>query len=287
MEAGKFIFSADGFLHLLPFEALMINSNQFLGEEKQISYSYSLLQYINQLSESKQQLPVTVFTFPQNHLNFPALPNSTTEAGLIQKKFSSTIANAAETNSNDFLKAIQQPSVLHIATHAVADDSFNQPYFVLQNKLYLGQLQYIKTASPLVVLTACETAAGNLQTGEGVASLARVLISKGVKGVVASRWKVDDAVAPVFVKEFYTQLKEKQSPSAALFAARKQYLQSAENLSAKDPMLWAGFTYMGVEQEVELKKKSSWLNYIGLITLLLIVIFIVLKTSSRKKAVHG
>jgi CHAT domain-containing protein len=270
------IISADVFVHLLPFEALVVDDQQFLGEEKEISYSYSLLQYLNQSKEKKHQLPVTVFTFNQNHLNFPALPNSKAEADFIQKTFSSIITNAAETSADDFLKAIQQSSVLHIATHAVADDSLNQPYLVVKNKLYLGQLQYTITSSPLVVLTACESAAGNLQKGEGVASLARAFISKGVKGVVASRWKVDDAVAPVFVKEFYTQVKEKHSPSAALFEARKKYLQTAENLSAKNPLLWAGFSYVGVEQEVELQKTGG-LNWWWLLLLLFIPVVYVLR----------
>lgn len=273
---NKLIISADAFVHLLPFEALVVNKQQFLGAEKEISYSYSLLQYLNHSKEKVQALPVTVFTFNQNHLNFPALPNSKTEADFIQKNFSSTVANAAETPADDFLKAIQQTSVLHIATHAVADDSLQQPYFVLQNKVYLGQLQYTTTSAPLVVLTACETAAGNLQKGEGVVSLARVLISKGVKGIVASRWKVDDAVAPVFVKEFYKQMSEKHSPSAALFAARKKYLQTAGNLSAKNPMLWAGFSYVGVEQELELKKAGG-LNWWWLLIFIPVVYFVLSK----------
>lgn len=267
-QTNRLIISPDAFIHLLPFEALVTKEQQFVAEEKEISYTYSLLQYVNSEKEKKQVLPVQIFTFTRDHLNFPALPNASTEAALIKKHFSATAEDAVQTAADEFLQNIQQPSVLHVATHAVADDSLQQPYLVLKNKLYLGQLQYTTTASPLVVLTACETAAGTLQTGEGVVSLARAFISKGVKGVVASRWKVDDAVAPVFVKEFYLQLKENHSPSAALFEARKKYLSTAANLSAKNPMLWAGFCYTGVEQEVDLKTKGG-LNWLWLLLFLI------------------
>ena len=157
--------------------------------------------------------------------------------------------------------------------YAVVNDSSNQPYLVLQKKFYLAQLQYTVTASPLVVLTACETAAGQLQTGEGIVSLGRAFISKGVKGVVASRWKVDDAVAPVFVKTFYEQLNSIHSPAAALMHARKKYLQSTTSLSQKNPLLWAGFSYMGVEQQIELKKATrvSWYWWL-LIPIIIIII---------------
>jgi CHAT domain-containing protein len=278
-ESNKLIISPDGCMYLLPFEALVTREQQFLGEQKEISYNYSLLQYLNDGKEKKTALRVQVFTFTQNHLGFSALPASLTEAKLIENNFSSSVTGAEKISGDEFLQTIHSPSVLHIATHAVADDSLNQPYLVVKNKLYLGQLQYTITSSPLVVLTACESAAGNLQKGEGVASLARAFISKGVKGVVASRWKVDDAVAPLLVKEFYAQLKKKHSPSSALFAARKQYLQTAENLSAKNPLLWAGFSYMGVEQEVELQTAGS-LNWWWLLLLLVPVAYVVNKKRS-------
>ncbi len=266
----QLVISPDGLLHQLPFEALSTDGKEaFLGGEKQISYLYSFLQYVNEEKTDNTAMPVTVFSFIKQHLGFAALPNSATEEKYLSSHFSSTTSNAVQTTEEMFVESMQSKSVLHIATHAVAGDSANQPFLVLKNKFYLGQLQYSIAASPLVVLTACETAAGQLQTGEGVVSLGRAFISKGVKGVVASRWKVDDAVAPVFVKAFYEELNETHSPAAALLQARKKYLQTATNLSQKNPLLWAGFSYMGVEQQIELKKGGSF-NWYWLLLLLIV-----------------
>nr|MBP6687593.1 CHAT domain-containing protein [Lacibacter sp.] len=270
------IVSADAALHHLPFEALSVEGKQqFLGETNAVSYVYSFLQYVQTTIETKQILPVTVYTFPQKHSGFAALPNSVMEGKQFQKEYKVTVADATSTTETAFTQSIQSSSVLHIASHAVAD-SAQQPYLVLKQKFYLGQLQYIVTASPMVILTACETAAGSLQDGEGVVSIGRAFISKGVKAVVASRWKVDDAVAPVFIQSFYSSLQQQHSPITALHEARKQYLHNTTNLAQKDPLLWAGFSYIGVDQQIELQTSSfNW--YWLLLILVLPIAFYLLR----------
>jgi CHAT domain-containing protein len=273
------IISPDAALHRLPFEALSIDDKQqFLGETNGLSYVYSFLQYVQTTKENKQTLPVTVYTFPKEHSGFAALPNSVMEAKQLQKEYKATIADATSTTETAFTQSIQSSSVLHIASHSVAD-SAQQPYLVLKQKFYLGQLQYIVTASPMVVLTACETAAGSLQDGEGVASIGRAFISKGVKAVVASRWKVDDAVAPVFIQSFYTSLQQQHSPVTALHEARKQYLSNTTNLAQKNPLLWAGFSYIGVDQQIQLQ--TSFFNWYWLL-LLIPGLFIIVRLFKRK-----
>ncbi len=275
LSAQQLICSPDGFLHQLPFEALSTNGkDNFLGEQQEISYLYSFLQYVNEETTTNSSLPVTVYSFKGPHLGFADLPNAATEARYLSKQFSATVADAVQTTEQRFVESMQSKGILHIATHAVANDSSNQPYLVLQKKFYLAQMQYTVTASPLVVLTACETAAGQFQAGEGIVSIGRAFISKGVKGVVASRWKVDDAFAPIFVKTFYEQLNKSHSPAAALLQARKEYLQSTTNLSQKKPMLWAGFNYMGVEQQIELKKAAGFSWYWLLLLLLIPALYL-------------
>lgn len=274
LSSKQLIISPDALLHQLPFEALSTDGKeQFLGEQKQISYLYSFLQYVNEEQSGNAALPLTVYSFSKQHLGFAALPNSATEENYLRGKFSTSSSEAAQTNEEAFVKSMQSKSILHIATHAVGGDSSNQPFLVLQNKFYIGQLQYTIASSPLVVLTACETAAGQLQTGEGIVSLGRAFISKGVKGVVASRWKVDDAISPVFVKSFYEELQRQHSPAAALLAARKNYLQTASDLSQKNPLLWAGLSYMGVEQQIELKTSIGFNRY-WLLLLLVPVVYV-------------
>lgn len=262
------IISPDGWLHHLPFEALSIDDKQqFLAEQTAVSYVYSFLQYVRAAKQSTEEIPVTVYTFNQQQNGFAALPNSIVEAKQLRKKLNTTTYEATTTDANTFVASMQSGAVLHIAAHAVAD-STQQPYLVLKHKFYLGQLQYVVTAAPLVVLTACETAAGKMQNGEGVASIGRAFISKGVKAVVASRWPVDDAMAPVFVQSFYNSLQEQHSPITALYQARKQYLQNAISLAQKNPLLWSGFCYIGVDQELQIQTSSFNLYWLFFLLLL-------------------
>lgn len=262
------IISSDGWLHNLPFEALSSDGKQrFLAEQTAISYVYSFLQYVQETKQQTGKLPLTVYTFSKQQNGFAALPNSLIEAKQLSKQFKVNSNEATITDANAFVASMQSGVVLHIAAHAVAD-SLQQPFLVLKQKFYLGQLQYVVTASPLVVLTACETAAGKIQDDEGVASIGRAFISKGVKGVIASRWKVDDAVAPAFIQSFYSSLQKQHSPVTALHEARKLYLQNTTTLAQKNPLLWSGFSYLGIDQQIELQTSSF--NWYWLLLLLLL-----------------
>lgn len=262
------IISADATLHQLPFEALSTDGKEhFQVESTALSYVYSFLQYLQETKSQQNKLPVTVYTFSKEHLKFPALPNSKEEEKLLRKHYKTTSKEATATTEQEFVQSLQSNSILHIASHAVADSS-GQPYLVVKQKFYLGQLQYITTASPLVFLTACETAAGALQQNEGVASIGRSFISKAVKAVVASRWVVDDAVAPLLVQFFYQSLQQQHSPVTALYDARKQYLQQTTSLAQKNPLLWSGFSYIGIDQQLQLQTSSFnwyWLLLLALL----------------------
>lgn len=72
----------------------------------------------------------------------------------------------------------------------------------------------------LVVLSACQTALGDI-TNDGVAGLQRGFKIAGVKSILMSLWKVDDAATYLLMKQFYK----------SLFAGRnkQQALRDAQN----------------------------------------------------------
>ncbi|MBZ4189516.1 CHAT domain-containing protein [Niabella beijingensis] len=255
---GTVLIAPDGELHNLPFEALSIEAGKpvYWGATAAIGYSFTFLQQAFSGMEQPSSRPVAVFSFEKPHLGFPALPQSAAEASFLNRRFATRWYAAEKTTDSSFMAALNSGSVIHLAAHAVAHNG-GQPYLVLKNKLYLGQLQYITTRSPLVVLAACETGSGELRQGEGMQSLGRILLSKGVDGVLSSRWEVDDAASGALIRDFYQALSAGAAPVVALQQARVAYLGEHPTIAAQNPLYWAAYCYQGNNQLVLLRQKKT------------------------------
>ena len=60
----------------------------------------------------------------------------------------------------------------------------------------------------IFIASACETALGDIQVGEGVAGFRRALLVAGAKTLVVSLWKVDDIATSILMERFYRNLLE-------------------------------------------------------------------------------
>ncbi len=75
--------------------------------------------------------------------------------------------------------------------------------------------------SPLVVLSACETAGGRLVDSEGIQGLAQAFLETGTRNLVASLWPVEDVHARTFSEQFHRALLAGARPSEAAHRARR------------------------------------------------------------------
>jgi CHAT domain-containing protein len=98
-----------------------------------------------------------------------------------------------------------------------------------------------------VVLSACETGIGDPRSGEGLIGLRWAFHAAGVRSLVTSLWKVDDAATRAWMREFYTALWESDTdPAAACHQASLAMLRKLrESGQEPDPALWAGFVVSG------------------------------------------
>ncbi|NQU48356.1 MAG: CHAT domain-containing protein [Planctomycetes bacterium] len=104
------------------------------------------------------------------------------------------------------------------------------------------------SACDLVVLSACETALGSARAGEGLMSLRRAFSVAGADAVISSLWKVDDKATAQLMKEFYTNLWEKNmSRGEALHQAKLRMLRRnrVENGGDTLPSTWGAFVLSG------------------------------------------
>jgi tetratricopeptide (TPR) repeat protein len=93
----------------------------------------------------------------------------------------------------------------------------------------------------LVVLSACETALGSVQIGEGVFGLQRAFVLAGAKTLVMSQWEVPDAETRELMEGFYRRVLAGEGRAQALREA--QLMLKAKH--PDDPACWGAFICLG------------------------------------------
>ncbi len=188
-----------------------------------------------------------------------------------------TNTNASEDNFKN-LSGENAPKILHIATHGfyfpptktkptnfiTEDKNTPKDFPLLRSGLVLsGVNNYwgkdtllenkedgIVTAqeisnlnllnTDLVVLSACQTALGDIDGSEGVYGLQRAFKMAGVKKLLMSLWEVPDAETAELMQLFYTNIFKGESYYTAFRKA-----QLVLKAKYKDPTKWAGFVLVG------------------------------------------
>ena len=98
----------------------------------------------------------------------------------------------------------------------------------------------------LVVLSACDTGAGDVKQGEGVFGLRRAFQLAGAKTVVMSLWSVPDRETQELMVDYYTRIKKGENKSNALREASLAMMRERrEKFSASHPFFWASFILVG------------------------------------------
>lgn len=149
------------------------------------------------------------------------------------------------------VKSLDNPGILHLATHGYFDDDPEHQNPLNSSGLFLspgttsdedGKLTAYEAMNlsldetKAVVLAACETGLGTIQNGEGVFGLQRALLVAGSESIILSLVKIDDQAAMNFMKLFYQKLVESRDPKVAFFSARQDF--KAIN---KNPFNWGAY----------------------------------------------
>jgi CHAT domain-containing protein len=142
---------------------------------------------------------------------------------------------------------------IHFATHGIlpVEAGIREPALVLSYDgkgkddmlLTLSEILGFKLRAEMVVLSACNTGSGKVMRAEGVASLGSAFLAAGASSVTVSLWHVDDNRTARLMQEYYKNLVQGKTKSAALAAARTT-LFSLEDVNG-NPYYWAPFILTG------------------------------------------
>jgi CHAT domain-containing protein len=108
--------------------------------------------------------------------------------------------------------------------------------------LWYGDVCRLHAHLDLVVLSACDTASGEMVPGEGLVGLTQAFFTAGSQRVLGSLWPVDDEATSTLMRYFYTSLQTTRSPAAALRTAQRRMAATGPWQS---PYYWSGFSLAG------------------------------------------
>lgn len=270
-SARRLRISPDGMLTLVPFDALSDSRGHFLVERFAISYLSAGRDLVAPETKDRPAGPPVIALSPgpkgPEHLNGAEL-----EARSLQKLLPRSQLLSAGAATEQRVKALHSPALLHIVGHGVvrgnedcaaAPDSpacalagldpgsraMNLSAIVLEEAYGRGSkssqdglLTALELAaldfhgSEMLVLSQCRMADGVPSSGDGVYGMRRAAAIAGVKTFVAPLWNVSDSSERSLMTRFYKELSLGQSRAEALRLAMLQVMRTPQR---KSFLYWA------------------------------------------------
>lgn len=281
--------SADGVYNQINLEAIPTPDGKYIIDNANIVLvSNTKDLYLNKIKKSTTASnTATMFGNPKFYLtastgDIPALPGTEKEVeelqNLLKQRSYSTDEFVESTATEDRLKQLSSPKILHVATHgfytpvaeqseleqlteseaAMADnpllktglllsgagDIFNETKY--NYNISSGILTAYEAMSlnldqtDLVVLSACETGLGKIENGEGVYGLQRAFLVAGAKVLIMSMFKVDDEATQKLIVNFYRKWLTTNNLRQSFIDAKKEL-----RVEYPAPYYWAPFMMIG------------------------------------------
>ncbi|MFY0600130.1 MAG: CHAT domain-containing protein [Cyclobacteriaceae bacterium] len=207
------------------------------------------------------------------------LPGTKKEVALIDSLYKFKNAEVTTLLSNnaleDSIKKVNNPKVLHIATHGFflesdeedeSADAYVENPLLRSGLILAGANSFIANGAisdtqsfsedgiltayeamnlnldntELVVLSACETGLGEIKNGEGVYGLQRAFNVAGAETMIMSMWTVDDDATQELMTIFYEEWLAGKNKQEAFNTAQKRL-----KAKWKSPYYWGAFVMVG------------------------------------------
>ena len=144
--------------------------------------------------------------------------------------------------------------IINFATHTINGYGLSEPGLILSipnessieddGVLVASEIVQLNLNAKLVVLSACNTAAGKDEDSEILSGLAQSFLYAGAENLILSHWPVEDRSTAILMSSFYDfWLKDGFDPSDALKLAQLELMKIPEY---SHPVYWSGFSFYGI-----------------------------------------
>ncbi|MFB2891928.1 CHAT domain-containing protein [Aerosakkonemataceae cyanobacterium BLCC-F50] len=242
------VFVPDGFLRNLPMAAVH-NGTKYLIEDYNLSLSPGLQLFPQGLNQKKLTLLAAGLT--EARQGFQPLPGVYAEIEEITSEIKAEVLLNQKFTLDSFRNTINSQAfpIIHLATHGQFSSNPEETFLLtwsdrisisefdlLFQRRRLGLLEPIE----LLVMSACQTAAGDNRATLGLAGFA---LRSGAKSTIASLWSVSDESTSNLMQELYQQLSTGKVNKAE--ALRQAQLKLMANPLYKHPYFWSAFVLVG------------------------------------------
>jgi len=194
----------------------------------------------------------------RGEVSFDSLPQAETEAktiGGIYGAEASTILIGTAAREETFKATASTYTVLHFAAHGVFDDVnplYSRLLLATESEsedgfLEAREIMKLDLHADLAVLSACQTARGQVGSGEGLIGMSWALFIAGTSTTVASQWKVDSTSTARLMIDFHRNLQSESRSSQAspAEALRRAAIKLMADPKYRHPFYWSGFVVVG------------------------------------------
>ncbi len=239
----------DGAMRTIPFATLHDGEN-FLIQEFAVAVAPGL-SMIDPKPLARGKVRMLLNGLSESVQGYAPLSFVTGELQSIEKTYSSEkLLNERFTLSSVKQKLTEeQYSIVHIASHGQFDRDVRKTFVLTHDsKLTLNDLealirpsQYRGRPVELLVLSACQTAAGDDRAALGLAGIA---VKAGARSALATLWFVNDQSTSALITEVYQQLRQSSQVSKAK-ALKAAQLKLLNDRRYRHPCYWSPYLIIG------------------------------------------
>ena len=243
-DVDTLVFVPSGALRTVPMAALF-DGDRFLIER----YAVAITPSVKLLAPRRLDLRerrLLLAGVSESVQGYPALPSVPDEIDAIRSRFGGRVLLDAEFERSSLERVLEseRPGVVHIASHAEFSGDPDASFVLTHSdRISIDELsrlirarRYGEEPVELLLLSACQTAAGDDRAALGLAGVA---IRAGARSAMGSLWSVSDEATSNLVTAFYSAL---DAPGAT----KARALRDAQTALLRDPahahpFYWAPF----------------------------------------------
>ena len=260
-DIDTLVFALDTNLRNIPLAALVydvkLGKPQYLVDKYAIALAPRLKIPNPRLLQGKTlKILAAGLSESKEDQQFPELRFVTQELNAIKEAGKSKVSVSQLINGDFKIKKFNNKlnsdifQVLHFATHGEFSSNPEKTFILASDKpikvneidnLFRKQAQNQPEPIELLVLSACETAAGDRRATLGISGVA---VRAGARSAIASLWTLDDEISVDFTKLFYKQLIDPKVTTKA--QALRQAQKVLKELPGREhPRYWASYILVG------------------------------------------